>query len=155
MKLRFYLIVASLTFGLVFNACNKGCRLLESTNEGSIVGSYSFGACDFYSTIDSNLIITTDADFKAFVDYRMSGCTSKNAIPTIEFNKHSLIGFMQRTPGCNVAFHRKLTIDHAAKTYTYSIAKEVCTGCNTQIANPNYVLVPAIPTDYKVVFVSL
>ena len=137
------------------SSCNKKCANLTSSIDGAIEATYQFGDCDFFAAIDSNVIIRNQLEFDTFVQQKMKNCSSLNTIPAVDFQKNSLIGNMVSTPACNIAFKRNLTVDHAAKTYTYTITTEKCTGCNQLLRSPNFVLTPPIPTNYTINWVVI
>ncbi len=146
--------VIFLCLGILFlgSQCNEKCKDMESSEEGSILSKYDFGGdCFIFASIDSNLVIRSDSAFKAFKDKRFKNCNA-GTVPAIDFSQHSLLGFLVKVPACNAAFHRKVVIDNNAKIFHYTVSIEKCTGCNQLVSSPNFVLVPAIPNGYKVVF---
>ena len=76
---------------LIAYSCNKKCAGLESSIDGAIEASYQFGDCDFFAAIDSNLIIRNQVEFDSFVDGRMKNCSSLNTIPSVDFQKNTLM----------------------------------------------------------------
>jgi len=150
--MRKILFAASACLIVIMASCNKKCAGLESTIDGAIEATYTFGDCDFFAALDSNIIIRNKVEFDSFVNTKMKNCSSLNTIPSVDFQKNSLIGNMVSVAACNVAFKRNLTVDHSLKTYTYSITTDKCTGCNQLLRSPNFVLTPPIPVDYTVKF---
>lgn len=136
---------------MIFTTCNKKCGGMENSEEGNIIEKFDFADCFLYARVDSTLVISSDSAFTAYKNKNFKNCNS-STFKTIDFNQHSLLGYMVRIPACNVAFHRKVEIDNVAKVYRYTVTIEKCTGCNQQISSPNFVLVPKIPSNYGVVF---
>ncbi|MBS3912893.1 MAG: hypothetical protein KG003_00185 [Bacteroidetes bacterium] len=133
-------------------SCNKKCRALESTNSGLVVGLYDFKECFPYATFNSTLIIDTDTGFANYQASHFKTCAAQ--LDAIDFSKNVLLGFKTETHACNAAFHRNISIDTTAKTYTFTVTIEKCDGCGTQLMSTNFLIGPKIPAGYQVNFVK-
>ena len=149
---RFPVIFPVLALLFLFSQCNEKCKDMASSEEGVIKGKFDFGeSCFLYARVDSTLVIASDSAWTKFKDKQFKNCNA-GSVPTIDFSQNALLGYMVKVPACNAAFHRKVEIDNTAKVFRYTVSIEKCTGCNTLISSPNFVLVPAIPPGYTVVF---
>jgi hypothetical protein len=131
--------------------CNRECRNLSNTESGGIVKPYEFGGCFLYTSLDSQVVVDDTGKWTAFKQKYLKYCDTQN-LENIDFSKHMLVGYKLKVYACNVAFHRKLIVDDSAKTYTYFIEIEVCKGCNTELASPNWVIMPKLPAGYSLQF---
>ena len=147
-KYCFLLVIA----GFLAN-CNRECRNLSDTESGGILKAYDFGGCFLYTGIDSQNVIDDAGKWTAFKQKYLKYCDTLK-LENIDFSKHMLVGYKLKVYACNVAFHRKLIVDDNAKTYTYSIEMEICKGCNTELASPNWVIMPKLPAGYSLRFQS-
>ena len=146
-----FIMVFSLLIIAGFTHCNSKCRNLSNTQSGDIVKVYDFGDCFLYTSLDSTIIINSPASWSAFKAKYLKYCDT-NKLENIDFSQHMLLGYKLKAFACNVAFHRQLIIDDQAKTYTYKIEIEECKGCNTELVSPNWVIVPALPAGYTLLF---
>lgn len=141
------MVISSIQF-----SCNKKCRALESSNSGDVIGLYDFKECFPYASFDTSLIIDSDTAWASYQAGHFKTCNA--SLDAIDFSKNSLLGFKTQTNACNAAFHRNITIDTTAKTYTYTVTIEKCNGCGTGITSTNFVLGKKIPSGYQVKFVK-
>ena len=149
---RFPVLLPVLAVLFLFGQCNEKCKDMANSEEGDIKGKFDFGeSCFLYARVDSTLVIASDSAFNKFKNEHFKNCNA-GTVPAIDFSQQALLGYMVKVPACNAAFHRKVVIDNTAKVFRYTISIEKCTGCNTLISSPNFVLVPAIPPGYSVVF---
>lgn len=119
-----------------------------------VIREYDFGDCKVYARVDTNLIISTTAEFNAYKDAKLKVCNN-GTLPAVDFNQEVLLAFKISEIACNVGFKKSILIDTAAKTYNYIVVLDKCTGCNTEITSHNWVVGPAIPTGFKVNFIKL
>lgn len=134
------------------SSCNKKCRSLQSTYGGAIVGAYDFKECFIYAQFDSTLVIASDTAFQNYKTAHFKNCTA--TLDAVDFSKNCIIGYKVKVLACNAAFHRNISIDTTAKTYTYTVSVETCSGCGQEIASPNIMLAPQIPAGYALKFVT-
>lgn len=135
-----------------FFACNKKCRSLQSDIGGGIIKTYDFKSCIIYSSLDSNIVIRNQAEFNSFKNSKLKSCEDTSKLESIDFNQHMLVGQPVKVFACNVAMHRRLSIDTIAKTYSYIIYIEECKGCNSELGSPNWVIMPQLPAGYNLIF---
>lgn len=147
----FSLLIFTLSLALFSTGCNKKCADLESTVSGAIVKAYDFGQCFIYTAHDSSRIIDSDTAFQRYKDKNLKAC-DPSGLEAIDFSRHMLVSYRVKVYACNAAFHRRLDIDTAAKTYTYTVKTELCRGCNTELTSPNWVIMPQLPAGYKLVY---
>jgi hypothetical protein len=142
----------------MISCCNE-----HNEDSGIIKSDYTIGGTDNSNGLNYNVdirclltpdtaCIRNDSVYKAlFKIDSTSEC--KNAIlPTIDFNKYSLLVNRKSVSG-NVYFHRNVFIDSINKTITYQISLEYChcaDMCHSE--ESNIVLVPAISKDYKIIY---
>ena len=115
--------------------------------------AYDFGDCFLYTSLDSQVVIDDAGKWTAFKQKYLKFCDTLK-LENIDFTQHMLVGYKLKTYACNVAFHRKLTIDDSSKTYTYAIEQQLCRGCNTELTSPNWVIMPKLPAGYTIVFTT-
>jgi hypothetical protein len=151
--MRIWITVLVLLIPAFFTQCNRECRNLASTESGSIVKAYDVGDCFLYTSLDSQVVIDDAGKWTAFKQKYLKFCDTLK-LENIDFTQHMLVGYKLKTYGCNVAFHRKLTIDDSTKTYTYAIEQQLCRGCNTELTSPNWVIMPKLPAGYTIVFTN-
>lgn len=132
-------------------SCKDNCRNMESTFSGEVLKLYDFKACYVYAAIDSTLIIDTDTGFQNYKSRYFKNCNSN--LDPIDFSNQVLLGLKTEASACNVSFHRKIELDTAKKTYTYTVETNACGGCGTQLNSSNFVIGPKVPAGYSVVFV--
>lgn len=151
--MRYILSLVAIMTVMLFSHCNKKCRNLASDVSGGIVKAYDFGNCFLYTSLDSQVVVDNSSKWSAFKQKYLKYCDT-NSLESIDFSKHMLVGYKLKVYACNVGFHRKLIVDDAAKTYTYLIQIEQCKGCNSELASPNWVLMPQLPAGYTLKFKS-
>jgi hypothetical protein len=69
----------------------------------------------------------------------------------IDFFRYTLLG-RYTSGGCHVNFDRNISRDVARKQLFYEIKVQQCGTCETHNESMNWVLVPKISDDYKVLF---
>jgi len=126
-----------------FTCCRKYPQRGESVNKGEIVGNYTLPEC-YYPVRPGNYVTIDDSS-----DLETS-CTPGPL--NINFNEHSVLG-ISISGKCDLKIIREVTIDSDAKVYTYKISFKDAGLCGSKITNLNMVLVPKIPSDYRVDFI--
>lgn len=108
----------------------------------------------------TNIVINSDSSFHAYFDFksyydstRMSGnfpCRNYQPEP-IDFTKYTLLG-NYAAGGCKVAFTRTVEQDDESKRYVYTIKVREAGACKSLEYSMNWVLVPKLPSGYRVEF---
>lgn len=72
---------------------------------------------------------------------------------SVDYNYYSILCYPM-TVKCNASFVRDVTIDHTSGIVIYSITVTQCENgsCNEERNVENYVLVPAFPASYEVIY---
>jgi hypothetical protein len=139
---------------LTLQACNNKCASIKSDVSGGIIKAYDFGTCLLYAQLDSHRVISSDTAWNSYKDKYLKNCNPAE-LENIDFSQHMLVGYKLTEYACNLAMHRKLIINEAAKTYTYQVTVETCGGCNSRLSSPNWVLMPQLPPGYIMRFEKL
>ncbi len=152
MKFRSLLILVLLTaFGST--SCKKVCDIEgEDTNEGAIITESSTGEkIVFYpSTFTQNWSnhITATHPHANNIEISFDGGQTRQAV---NWNQYHVL----RNPvksSCESVLNREVIINTTNQTATYNIDVTNCSACDQQYNLENYVLVPAIPSNYTVSF---
>ena len=76
----------------------------------------------------------------------------QSTLPNIDFNDYSLLGYRVCGSGCETSFEPTVYLDEVNKKYLYGVDVIEKGGCEPWVCSMNWILVPALPTDYFVEF---
>jgi hypothetical protein len=79
--------------------------------------------------------------------------TTCNVFPDVDFSQYSLLGYHATGTGCQVAFERHVYRDDANKVILYELEVIEKGTCQTAVRDRNLILVPRIPSEYRVTFI--
>ena len=151
-----YLFLSLCSFILLIPAFYSCCHE-HGDDEGIILSLYKISDGPSHANClktPDTACIRTDSELTAlFVLNTTSDGCSGLSLPTIDFNKYSLLVNRKKTGG-RIFFHRNVKVDSANKTVTYQITTTKCF-CPDKCANDalNIVVVPKIGNDYKIIYI--
>lgn len=150
MRILLLFLVASVLF---LSSCEKSVNCWGKTvkNDGEIIADTSLCSnCIFMANEDENFVIVTEA---ALQEIFISNFRNEDQCKLNSFNldKYSLVGKTMLV-NCKYKIRRNFTLDAANKTYTYEIVVDECGNCLEKNYITNWVLVPKIKEDHKVIF---
>jgi hypothetical protein len=125
----------------------------EDKPQGVAVDKLVFGEC--FTSAKPELVIRDESTFQLEVKKRASPDCASVAYPQIDFSEYSLIGVSQSIPrGCSsgiAPFIIQVIRDDRQKVYRHLTinARGLCAGAPR---HQSWVLVPKLPTGYKVEF---
>jgi hypothetical protein len=115
-----------------------------------------FGKCFLFIDIKTGYVINDDSSYQSIGESNKNiysaDCTPI-ILPAIDFNSYTLLGIQTGMSECD-SLIREVTVDTSSKKYIYEINikryRETC----SQILklSMNWVLVPKLPSEYKVDF---
>lgn len=145
-------LILSLLFvgtSLLFVSCKKKCDIPESdTISGKIIdcviypstgGMIPNGGLHVYAGqgMENNFEVSYD-----------KGVT----IQSIDYSQYNILGY-PLVVNCDVALERNVEIDDLNQIVTFTVTVHDCkSGCDEARNVENYVLVPAFPTSYTIVY---
>lgn len=143
-----------ITFAILFlMGCEKSVSCWGKTvkNDGAIIGDTSLCSnCIFMANENENFVIVTELGLKQVFQSNFRN-EDNCKLNTFNLEKYSLIGKTMLV-NCKYKIRRNFTLDSANKTYTYEIVVDECGNCLEQNYITNWVLVPKIKENHKVVF---
>lgn len=153
--MRVSIFVSFLVFVIVgLSNCHKApkCWGKKSTISGIIISdTVVCSNCTMIAEEDKHFVINTQAEMNRLIYYNYAqqfNCKFN----TIDFTKYSLLGVNTFTT-CNFKIIKNVSVDDAAKKYTYSIEINECGNCTEQTYNQNWVVIPKIKSGYSVDFI--
>jgi hypothetical protein len=75
-----------------------------------------------------------------------------NVFPEVDFIQYSVLGYHAMGTGCTVSFGKHVYRDDQNKTILYELRVYEQGACDMAVYNRNLILVPRIPSDYRVIF---
>ncbi|MFA7401655.1 MAG: hypothetical protein WCZ21_03885 [Bacteroidales bacterium] len=149
------LIQSLAVFSVLFFSCDKTDNCPDSenyTNSGIIIDNASVENNCVSVKNRGNYIITNQQEYDSIEVVKWNDTCDASLNP-INFNAYSLLGMYQRGT-CRVNFERNVSTDSINKKYIYSIKVNECGNCKTNYEHMNWVLVPKIPDNWTVEFIS-
>lgn len=148
------LFLLLLLVGLGSTSCKKKCVIdKENTNTGSIIEDaiiYHVG----YAGPNNGWHLTTDVNgieiAGSNVGLEVSFDGGKTRGP-INFSQYHVL-MLPTTSSCESKLDRSVVFDNVSQTVTYKISVTNCSRCDDKYQSENYVLVPAIPSSYTVLY---
>jgi hypothetical protein len=118
-------------------------------NSGAIKNEYVIYPSSGYMTLDMNGDYVIDANHPYSDRFEVS----LNQGPREAFNStnFTILAF-PHTASCNASYDRNVTVDNTAQTVTYKMTVTQCTDCKETRYTENYVMVPAFPSNYTVLY---
>ena len=144
-----------LLLGVIFTAsistsCKKKCRVDDlSQDTGEIIDSVTIipSSGSLTGNMGSDFVIDGDHQHANAFQIRFNDSARVN----VDYSKYFILA-NPMIVNCNVAFERNVTIDNANQQVIYAVKATQCADCNTTNYIENYVLVPAFPSNYEVIF---
>lgn len=131
-----------LVIGILTN-CSKNTKCKGEDRSSGIISNSINLDCEAISA-DKEFCIKADSVFKKVFP---SNCN----LPTINFSNYTLLGIYSEGQ-CNTKFERKVEPIEKDKKYQYTITVKDCGFCKKLEYSYNWVLVPKLPTNWKVEF---
>lgn len=148
--LKYYLPLLTLTLFFGFTSCKKKCVVEDETlNSGSIIKNVIFYPTSGYQTgnMGGNYVINANHPYANSLEISIDG---GGRIP-VNFSNYTVLCYPIAAK-CNATYDRTVTINHTNQTAVYKIIVTQCSNCEEIRTTENYVLVPAIPSNYFVSF---
>ena len=131
-------------------SCKKKCKI-ENVNadSGAIIENVVIYPSSGYmtSSMNGNYIIDGNSPYADKFQMSLNG----GARTGINYANFSILAFPAKAK-CNASYDRNVTIDNAAMTVTYKMIITQCDNCKEEYFTENYVLVPAFPSNYTVLY---
>lgn len=145
----FTLLIAST---IVLTGCVKKCKLGDTgSDNGDIITDVIIYPESGYMTsnMSGDYHIDGQSDYSDQFQMSTDGGYTKKAI---NYSVYNILANPINVK-CDAAFTRTVTIDNANQIVTYKIEVTECSStCNEVRTTENYVLVPAFPSSYSVVY---
>lgn len=142
-----FLILATVS---LLASCKKKCKVDKvDVNSGAIRSEYVIYPSSGYMTGN----MAGDYVIDATNPYRERFEVSLNQGPREPFNytNFTILAFPV-SASCNASFDRNVTVNNATQTVTYKMTVTQCTDCKETRYTENYVMVPAFPANYTVLY---
>lgn len=144
-----------LLLGVIFTAsistsCKKKCRVDELNNDsGEIIDSVVFYPSSGYmtSSMAGNYVVNASHPYADRYEVKI-GNGDRQAV---DYSLYTILANPINAT-CDVAFERDVTIDNANQQVIYTVKATQCSACESTNYIENYVLVPAFPSNYEVIF---
>ena len=147
-----------LLISIIISCCNEhdeDSGIIKS--DYAIGGTYNFDGNSY--NVDNDCLLTpdtacirNDSIYKSLFKIDSSSYCKAAILPTIDFNKYSILVNRKSTSG-RVYFHRNVIVDSINKTIIYQISTTYCHCIDICFSKAsNIVLVPAISMDYKIIY---
>lgn len=135
---------------LIAISCKKKCKI-ENVNldSGAIVKNVVLYPESGYMTgnMGENYVIDANSNYADNFQMSLNG-----GQPTaVNFSNFTILAFPAKAK-CNASYDRNVTIDNTAMTVTYTMTITQCDNCKEEYVTENYVLVPAFPSNYTVLY---
>lgn len=131
-----------LIFGLLVSCdkCDPSNSIEGEIIEGAVVKSVG---------VPNQPILITSAEQTSFnLEVRLEGSVSYQPV---NFAQYSVLA-MPTTASCSSGYERIVERDDANEKVTYTINITQCEDCEGQVTIGNWVLIPAVPSDYSAEF---
>lgn len=146
------LFLAFLVLGMT-SSCKKSCEIKTVDDySGTINTEISLfpSSGGMTGSMEGNYHITATHDFAPNFEMSFDNGVTKSPV---NYGSYSILCFPMIV-NCEVSFDREVTVDNDAGTATYRIRANQCkeAKCDEKRAVENYVVVPAIPDGYTIVY---
>ena len=148
--LKYILPLFILTINLGLTSCKKKCVVEADTiNGGSIIKDVIFYPESGYMTGNMGGDYSIDAShpYATKLQVSIGGAAKTN----VNYNNYTVLCYPVSAK-CNAAYDRTVTIDNINQTVVYKIVVTQCNNCDEIRSTENYVLVPAFPSNYTVLY---
>jgi hypothetical protein len=148
--LKYILPLIILTLSLGLTSCKKKCVVEADTiNGGSIVKDVIFYPESGYMTgnMGGDYSIDASHQYANKLQVSIGGAAKTN----VNYNNYTVLCY-PISAKCNAAYDRSVTIDNINQTVVYKIVVTQCANCEEVRMTENYVLVPAFPSNYTVLY---
>jgi benzoyl-CoA reductase/2-hydroxyglutaryl-CoA dehydratase subunit BcrC/BadD/HgdB len=147
--LKSFSILTLLLTLVLFTSCKK-CKVENtSTNSGVIIEDVVLYPSSGYMTPNMNGDYVIDANNPYADRFEMSLNAGERT--AINYANFTVLAFPV-TARCNAAFERIVDINNTTQTVTYTLNVTQCSNCKEERFTENYVLVPAFPANYTMVY---
>ncbi len=124
------------------------CEFHEDLLTPCFYGIHNFG--------HDEIVIRDNAAYLKFqdsirIEIHQMNCEDEQ-LPTIDFERYTLIGKHTSGGGCSVKYSRRIFDDKAKNLIMYKISAKYSGNCSMGLVSWNWALIPKIPDYYIVVF---
>lgn len=144
-----YLPILFVTVILGLTSCKKKCILEEGVNAGDIIENVVIYPESGYMTTNMGGDYVIDATHPYADRFEVS--FNNDARTAVNYSNYTILAY-PLTSTCTASFDKTVTIDNAAQTVVYKIVVTQCLDCTESRTTENYVLVPAFPATYTVLY---
>jgi len=108
---------------------------------------------DMNIVLEDEYIINDDSTYQVVLKFKTNSNSCSNwSLPPIDFTQRSLLGKFAEGGGCTGEFFRKVCKSELEKTLKYIIKVREESDCMVWRYSMNWMAVPKIPGDYKIIF---
>lgn len=152
MKKVFLLSLIAIGTALSTTSCVKKCKLTKETSDTGVIienASVFPGSGYMTSSMGGDYHIHATDSYADNFEISFDGGLTKQ---TVNYSQYNILGnpFVVK---CDASFERSVTIDNVNQIVNYTVKVTECsTTCDAEYVVENYVLVPAFPDTYTVVY---
>ena len=131
-------------------ACKKKCKIEEvNIDSGAIKENVVLYPKSGFMTgnMGGNYVIDANSAYADKFQMSLNG----GERTAVNYANFTILAFPAKAK-CNASYDRNVTVDHTAMTVTYKMIITQCDNCKEEYATENYVLVPAFPSNYTVLY---
>jgi hypothetical protein len=132
-----------MTVLLVFTSCKK-CDPTNSTG-GEVIEN---AVVRYTPNIFGPLLITNASQLPYSIEVSFD---ELNDYQPVNFNQYSALA-IPTSASCSSGYDRVVTVNDANQTVTYTITITECETCEGTANIQNWVLIPAVPSNYQPIF---
>lgn len=144
-----YLPILFVTVILGLTSCKKKCILEAGVNSGSIIENVVIYPESGYMTGNMGGDYVIDATHPYADGFEVS--INSGARTAVNYTNYTILANPIKST-CAASFDRSVTIDNTAQTVVYKIVVTQCLNCTESTFTENYVLVPAFPETYTMLY---
>lgn len=144
-----FLPILFVTLILGITSCKKKCILEAGVNAGDIIENVVIYPESGYMTTNMGGDYVIDATHPYADRFEVS--FNNGARTAVNYSNYTILAY-PLTSTCTASFDKTVTIDNTAQTVVYKIVVTQCLDCTESRTTENYVLVPAFPETYTVLY---
>ncbi len=148
-KMRLSLLAVTLVVATACTECSsqhEETAFSDLTEDLSCISPYEHNVTDEF-------VIRSQEEYAMLTQYLSTAPDCANfTLPSIDFSEKTLLGKYTTGTGCTIDFERHVYRNDDAKTVTYVITVIEEGNCEMLGMSMNWITIPKIPQDYKVIF---
>lgn len=153
-KSTFFLSLAMMfLFAAGVSSCKKKCQLEAEDRDSGVIITEAVvypSSGGLLGSLSGNYHIHGGSSYASTFEMRLNPDSDRIAV---NYGNYSILA-NPVTVNCNVAFERSVTVDNTTQTAVYHVRATQCRDakCDEKRVAENWVLVPAIPSNYSIYF---